>query len=553
MDEKTLSRIKGMKPFNLSLLNLNDNNLYKLLGQITSTSMFDGANHHLHPDGLWSPRIFGEAGSPDRLKRQAWIDLKLPILHPLIYRELTSASSLIAGIMAGKEYAKFNPETHFFERSNAIDGKTGYAFFMSCLPKMVLPDTGTIKRRSTIKLLEKNKGNLTIDKFIVLQAGYRDIEFKDGQVNHDEINQIYRELLSLSNSITPSHLNNIELLDNVRYNMQLVTYKLFMYLGEMVGHGKKKLIQGKWASRNVFNGTANVITATKPSGRFAGDPRDIQHDTIMVGLFQQMVGNGAFTTKALMDSFLKDIFVDPTVAVKLVNKKSLKGEEVYVASEWFDLFQSKEGLEKLVQRFRSPDIRHQYLEVDGRYLALVYKGRIDGKDVVKVFNGIEELPSDLSRDDVHPITFIEALYIAVADAIDNIPGYSTRYPITGIESNTVGHTKVFTTTRAEVRYRLNDDWVIDETLKPLPQYPIYGLSTINSMAAPVMRLPGMGGDHDGDRTSLITSMTVESRRELEEYMLDKRAYVGPDGKLRDSVSYDTIEFVCKNFVVFEGE
>ena len=73
------------------------------------------------------------------------------------------------------------------------------------------------------------------------------------------------------------------------------------------------------------------------------------------------------------------------------------------------------------------------------------------------------------------------------------------------------------------------------------------------MAAPVMRLPGMGGDHDGDRTSLITSMTVESRRELEEYMLDKRAYVGPDGKLRDSVSYDTIEFVCKNFIVFEGE
>ena len=44
-------------------------------------------------------------------------------------------------------------------------------------------------------------------------------------------------------------------------------------ISEMISlYCKKKLIQGKWASRTVANGTANVITAVKPSGRFCPAP-----------------------------------------------------------------------------------------------------------------------------------------------------------------------------------------------------------------------------------------------------------------------------------------
>ena len=202
--------------------------------------------------------------------------------------------------MAGTAFAVFDEETKQFVRSNAIDGETGYDFFFRNFDKYQLPDTGSPKRRETIKLIEKNKDILKINKFIILQAGYRDVEFKDGQISHDEVNQIYRELLSLASSIgSTSHKSNMALLNNTRYAIQKTALKLFMYLGEIIGHGKKKLIQGKWASRNVFQTTRNVITAPKASGRFAHDKDNQGYNNIVVGLYQQLVSCLPFAIRGI--------------------------------------------------------------------------------------------------------------------------------------------------------------------------------------------------------------------------------------------------------------
>ena len=117
-----------------------------------------------------------------------------------------------------------------------------------------------------------------------------------------------------------------------------------MYLGEITGHGKKKLIQGKWASRNVFQTTRNVITAPKASGRFAHDKDNQGYNNIVVGLYQQLVSCLPFAIRGIKNSFLKDKFSDPLQPVKLVNKKTLKEEDVYLNQDWFDVFQSDEGI-----------------------------------------------------------------------------------------------------------------------------------------------------------------------------------------------------------------
>ena len=78
--------------------------------------------------------------------------------------------------------------------------------------------------------------------------------------------------LSLSSN---SHKRNLSLIDSTRYAIQKTLLKLYLYLGEITGHGKKKLVQNKWASRTVFNATSNVITAPTPSGRFAEAPTNI--------------------------------------------------------------------------------------------------------------------------------------------------------------------------------------------------------------------------------------------------------------------------------------
>ncbi len=494
MDDKIKKALDHQKPFNLSLLNLNQGELYRSLNPVKSTQMFTGANYQLHPEGLWSNEIFGAMGSPERMTKQAYIDLNVEIIHPVVYRELISSSSLLEEIMDGVTFAKWNPETKFFDKSNALDGETGYDFFMQHLDELVMPETNSPKRKELNELLKKHRRIYKLDKFIVLQAGYRDVEFKEGMVDHDEINQIYRELISLANSLSSvSTKMNLSAVNSTRNAIQKTALKLYMYLGEITGHGKKKLIQGKWASRTVANGTANVITAVKPSGRFLNDKANIGFNDTMVGLFQQLVGCLPFSVRGIKNSFLAEKFVSPLEPVRLVNKKTLKSEEVNLSQQWHDLFQSDEGIKKLIQRFRPTSVRHNPVEVDGRYLALIYKGE-DG--TFKILNGIEELPKDKSRELVTPLTFIELLYITTIHLIDNAPSSIVRYPITGIESNVPSFAKVMTTTKAEKRRMLNDDWEIDETIEPFYQFPVNGADTVTSLCPPLASLGPQGGDFE---------------------------------------------------------
>lgn len=490
--EELLQKVKKRTPFNLSLLNLNENNLYKSIGKVTNGNMFDGANFNLHPEGLWSNEIFGPIGNPERMKKQAYMDLNVEVLHPLVYRELISSSSLLDEIMSGTSFAVFNPETNMFERSNAIDGETGYDFFWKHIDKLNLPDTGSPKRKETIKLLEKNRDKMKIDKLIILQAGYRDVEFKDGQINHDEINQIYREILSLANSLSSvSHKGNMALINVTRYAIQKALLKLFMHLGEITGHGKKKLIQGKWASRNVYQTTRNVITASVPTGRFANDSTNQGFSGINVGLYQLIVSCLPFAVRGIKNSFLSEKFNDPLSPVKLVNKKTLKEESVNLSQDWFDLFQSEEGIRKLIHRFKPEAIRHKAVEVDGYYLALIYKGP---DNTFKIINSISEVPENRSKEDVHPLTFFELLYITTCHQIDNTPSFTTRYPITGIGSNVPGEAKLITTMVSEKRKELNDSWEVDETSLEYPKFPIFGKESFHSMSPPMSSLGGLGGD-----------------------------------------------------------
>lgn len=141
---------------------------------------------------------------------------------------------------------------NFFDKSNALDGETGYEFFMQHLDELVMPETNSPKRKELNELLKKHRKIYKLDKFIVLQAGYRDVEFKEGMIDHDEINQIYREIISLANSLSSiSSKLNLSAVNSTRNAIQKTVLKLYMYLGEITGHGKKKLIQGKWASRTV--------------------------------------------------------------------------------------------------------------------------------------------------------------------------------------------------------------------------------------------------------------------------------------------------------------
>ena len=53
-------------------------------------------------DGLFSYTIFGRPGSKERAQKFAYIDLKAPFLHPLVYKTLLRLDRKFEQVVAGQ-------------------------------------------------------------------------------------------------------------------------------------------------------------------------------------------------------------------------------------------------------------------------------------------------------------------------------------------------------------------------------------------------------------------------------------------------------------------
>ena len=141
-------------PFNIDLLS--SVSFTRSLPEIRSLDIYERQDHlNFHPEGLYSTEIFGRMGEPARDNQFAFIDMKVPVLHPVIFKTLTTMRALYKNILSGKTYAVFNEKTSDFEASNAQDGKTGYAFFMSHFKSLALKRNRSKKRDLKIDLIEK--------------------------------------------------------------------------------------------------------------------------------------------------------------------------------------------------------------------------------------------------------------------------------------------------------------------------------------------------------------------------------------------------------------
>ena len=104
------------KPFNIRLLDLTPDKL-KLIKPVTSLDIFDHTKTNFHDEGLYSVAIFGRIGDPMRDKRFSYIDVKIPIFHPIIFRCLKRIKALYIEIIEGSSYAIFDNTTNDFVKS----------------------------------------------------------------------------------------------------------------------------------------------------------------------------------------------------------------------------------------------------------------------------------------------------------------------------------------------------------------------------------------------------------------------------------------------------
>lgn len=531
--------------FNVKLLK-GRKGIVSLLKEISSLDIFDSpGSSNFHEDGLFSTEIFGRVGSEDRDRRFGYIDLKTSILHPLVWDLIQKVKALYHGILMGKEFATWDPKTKDFIKANDITGETGYAFFMSHWEELELVMGTSPIRKARIELLNKYRNEAINDYILVMPAGLRDVEMSGGRVKEGEINDHYRKLISISNTVASTTYRDTSVFNKARISQQLAFNEVYKTIENLIS-GKKGFLAAKWGSRNIVNGTRNVISAMDPSISDLDDTHSPTANDTIAGLWQVSRGALPVFIKALKDGILSPIFSSGEGSAKLIDIKTLKSEYTDVSPNTFDKWTTLEGLEKVISGLSKIPQRSKPVLIEGRYLALVYRPK--NKKVFKVFYDIDELPDGLSKEDVYPITYFELIYLAYYKDVNKLKGLPTRYPIEGEGSIYPSQIYLKTTVISEVRTELDNDWTPYEdsrytaTVYPVLNNPSY----IDTTVIHSSRLALNGGDYDGDQMSLNILYTSEGILEIEFILTTREAYVNPAGGFRASMETLTTTLVMQN-------
>lgn len=532
-------------PANVTIMRLTPERL-AALKPVRVLDIYDGNTNNFHEDGLFSTSIFGRVGSDERDQRFSYIDLRVPVLHPLIYKHIVKLKGLYAGIMTGKAFAVWDPKEKDFFPSDQVNGQTGYDFFMKHWKQIDFKPTGSDVRDMRIQLIAKYKSAAETDKVLVIPAGLRDIQItEDGRTKEGEINSAYRSLIAISNSVSTNIHGDLSVLNTSRTSMQNAFNLVYQTLENLI-EGKHGFIMHKWGARSVFNGTRNVISSMDTSAPNLDADNFPKTNQTAIGIYQLSKGALPKTKFWLMNGWLKHVFGTPEAGAWLVNPVTLKKENVKVGVDIFDRWYTTNGLEKVINQLQEPSLRLKPIMINDYYLGLIYRPK--NKLVFKIFGDIEEMPQDesFSKDDVHPLSLCELVYLSGYQHWNKLGCYVTRYPVTGLGSIYPSHPYVKTTIRGESRMELGEDWQPlgkDHVALECPTFdkPVF----VETLVPHPSRIKGMGADFDGDTASCTVVYTDEAVEEIQRRLSSRAAYVTPEGGLTASPVYETVERVMR--------
>lgn len=373
---------RPLNPFNIQILKPDDYIKQHECLPVTSFSIYEPSSHKFHPDGLYSEVIFGQVGSKERLIKRGYFNLRTKIITPHLYKQVLSLKSYYKNIINGTAYAKLGEEGDLELCSMNDDGAdTGFTFFTSVLPKLKFATSPSIKRQDKINLIYKYRGDLLVDKFIILPAGVRDIRIdRNGRTKPEEINKYYTSMLSLITAL-PMDGNNDPIYDPIRVQLQNKALEIYEYIASLV-EGKHGFAQGKLVARNISYGCRNVITAAPMSKvESPRSPQALQINEVMIPLFQCIKSAMPVIVHQLRNIYFDQIFTSQSLTVPAIDPDTLNIVYVDITNQEYQKYTTSAGINKLMNNFRDPHVHFQPVpiigSVDGQprkqyYMFLVY-------------------------------------------------------------------------------------------------------------------------------------------------------------------------------------
>lgn len=534
--------------FNIDIL-VPERSQLKYMEPVSKLNIFEPSSNNFDPLGLFSTTIFGQVGSEDRNNRFSYIDLNMSILHPLIYSHIITAKAFYKDIMAGKKYAVYDNKLKDLVPADEEEGSTGYTFFMDTISKIKMLDNNSDMRAFKIYMISKYATDpYMLKQLLVMPAGMRDYTVtKEGKPEEDEINDIYRKVMTLVNSIRniTTTKETLESVDVVRFRIQETVLTLYDHIISLLD-GKHKQIQGKWGARGLLYGTRNVITPSLARVTNLNDFKTsvtIDHTTI--GLYQYARAITPITMNKLHSVFISKLFTPDSDAGYLVSMKSMKTTLTNIPIRERDTWLTIDGLDSLLGNLEQESLRSLPIVINKMYLMVVHD---DGKNITPIFN-TETMSDELDVKYLRPITYYELLYIALADTFDKYRGLLTRYPVINLGGIYPCKTYIKSSTKGRnVTIKLLGKEI------PVTEYPDYKQPYYNSLSPHYAFLDALGADFDGDKVNFTVVYTEDSINEIDKLINSKQFYLSPDNQLVFSPVTDTLKYTVaalNNGMVYE--
>lgn len=542
-------------PFNMAVMDVGKFIKEHGLLEVTTTALKEPSTNEFHPDGLFSEEIFGRIGTLERMTTLGYIELKMKMVAPVLYKTLARLGGFYTDLMAGRVYATWDAEKADFERvfgdpEDTPNCNTGFHYFVKYFPQIKFKLTESLTRETRVDLLNEYRSIGLYKQYLVQPAGMRDVQDDGtGRLIQDDINKLYISLMSYAGSL-PDETTS-PLYDGLKFNIQSTGVRIYEYLENLMT-GKRGFAQGVLAARKIAMGTRNVITAASYVARNPDDPQVLKPDETISGVYQTAKAFQPLVFFHLKTIFFQNVFGEEgsSYNVPLINPKTFKLEYHEINEDERLKWVSPDGINSAINRFVNLDVRSRPLVVRDvnnapYYMYLVY----DDVDKITLCRSIDELTNTGVRVDkskLRPITWIEALYIAVYFAVDHKFAHITRYPVLGDGSVYPSRIHLCSTIPGRVVEMVD----IEEPDKPLvqfPEYPILGNAYQDTIQIDFGRLAGLGADYDGDTVSFNGVMSEEANEECERYMRSTRSLVDTQQNLVMGDISDTAAIAIYNW------
>jgi len=236
--------------------------------EVTSPRILS-SSRDVSDDSLFSYTLFGNIGSPERLKTFAYINLGKQFLHPIVV-QLLKLDKTFSGILNGKAFDIVNNEFIIVDDTKDDARFKGLKDLYLNWDEFVasIKDTGTDSRKAMIKFLNKHtKEQVWQSKWLVLPAGLREINMMElentGVINYDPINDLYIQLLNNSRSVSTSDEDDILgslALDSVSTKIQNTLLEIHDFIMRGKLSGKSKFLRKNALKRTVMYSAGAVIS-----------------------------------------------------------------------------------------------------------------------------------------------------------------------------------------------------------------------------------------------------------------------------------------------------